>query len=217
MPSEFLFFGAGFSLFWFVLVCIGRFWHVSGTGFEDSGLIEQQTPLVQAEAAGGEVVASEVDDVVAKQAEAAEFGLRVVSITGDGVGGGGVTKGHPMGQFFGERRGEEALHFRVASGGALGEFQSGLVRLPVAEAAEFPFREVLLGYGASGELGREDGLDFGEGIEPREKVFEFLAVMEAAVELLTDEVGEAGDFAGASHESKWSNGVVEWWSGGVVE
>src|SRR5712672_630148 len=54
---------------------------------------------------------------------------------------------------------------------------------PVAEAALFPFGEVLFGDGAAVEVGREDGFDFGEGVEPRKDGFVGLMVVETEVEL----------------------------------
>jgi hypothetical protein len=192
---------------WFVLLCFGWFWSVGGTVFEKLVQLEQETALVEAKAASGKVVTAEADDVVAKQAEPAEFGLRIISMASDEIGGGRVTEGDPAGQFFGERGGEEALDFQVARerARALEEFASSLVRLPIAKAAAFPLGDVLLRDRASGEFGGEDGADVGQRIKPLEEVFEFLTVVEAEVELFADLVRKTGDFAGASH----GNGAME--------
>ena len=49
----------------------------------------------------------------------------------------------------------------------------------------------------------EDGLDFGEGVEPFDEIHAGFAVVEALVELVAEVVGEvvgeAGDFAGTFH------------------
>ena len=55
--------------------------------------------------------------------------------------------------------------------------------------------EVLFGDGAAGEVGGEDALDFGEGVEPGEEARVRLGVVEAAVELLAEVAGEGSDFA----------------------
>src|SRR5882672_5962118 len=53
---------------------------------------------------------------------------------------------------------------------------------PIAEAALFPFGEVLFGDGAAAEVSREDGFDFGEGVEPGEDRFVRLMVVKTEVE-----------------------------------
>ena len=69
---------------------------------------------------------------------------------------------------------------------------------PVAEAALFPFGEVLLGDGAAFEFGGEDGFDFGQGVEPGEDGFVGLVVVETEVELLAELMRETRDFADTS-------------------
>jgi len=69
---------------------------------------------------------------------------------------------------------------------------------PVAEAALFPFGEVLFGDGAAVEVGREDGFDFRKGVEPRKDGFVRLMVVETEVELFAEGVRETGDFADTS-------------------
>ena len=72
---------------------------------------------------------------------------------------------------------------------------------PIAEAALFPFGEVLFGDGAVVEVGGEDGFDFGEGVEPREEGFAILALFEALVELVLDGMRQTGDFS--DHKFVW--------------
>jgi hypothetical protein len=69
---------------------------------------------------------------------------------------------------------------------------------PVAEAALFPFGEVLFGDGAAVEVSRKDGFDFGEGVEPGQDRFVGLMVVKTEVELFAEVVRETGDFADAS-------------------
>ena len=57
-------------------------------------------------------------------------------------------------------------------------------------------------------MGGEDGLDFRQPVEPREKVLGRLAILEALVELLTDGQREPGDFAVACHWSPRVRGIV---------
>jgi hypothetical protein len=68
---------------------------------------------------------------------------------------------------------------------------------PIFIAAVAPFAEVLLGDEAAVELFGEDGLDFGQGVEPIEERTSEFAVAEAEVEGFADVPREAGDFAAA--------------------
>jgi hypothetical protein len=70
-----------------------------------------------------------------------------------------------------------------------------LVLEPALKPAETPFGEVFWADGRAIELGGEDLLDFGEGVEPAQNVVSGVIVFEAAVELVADVVGEASDFA----------------------
>src|ERR1051325_1105293 len=81
-----------------------------------------------------------------------------------------------------------------------GEVESVLADLPIVEAAAFPFGQVLRTDGAGFEFLFKGGLDFGEGIEPMTDGFGPFVVLNAAVELLTDGMREASDFAGASFQ-----------------
>ena len=71
---------------------------------------------------------------------------------------------------------------------------------PVEVAAGVPGGEVLGFDGGAVEMFVEDGLDFGEPIEPFNEVHAGFAVVEALVEFFAERAGEAGDFAGAFHE-----------------
>ena len=69
---------------------------------------------------------------------------------------------------------------------------------PIAEAALFPFGEVLFGDGTVIEIDSEDGFDFGERVEPGEDGFGGEAVVEFEIELFAEGMREASDFADAS-------------------
>jgi len=70
-----------------------------------------------------------------------------------------------------------------------------LAELPGLEAAIFPFGEVLRGDGAALEVFFEDGLDFGQVVEPNGEADGGVAGIEALVELVADLGREVGDFA----------------------
>ena len=82
--------------------------------------------------------------------------------------------------------------------GELEELGGVVLEEPVAEAALFPFGEVLFGDGATFEVGGEDGFDFRERVEPGENRFLRLVVVETEVELVAYGVRDTGDFADAS-------------------
>ena len=105
--------------------------------------------------------------------------------------------GEPAGEFVGEVAGEGWFaEFRFAVE-VLDEFESVLADEPVAEAAVFPFGEILFGDRAGVEVVGERLLDWGEGVEPGENGFGGLAGLEALVELVANGVRKTGDFAGA--------------------
>jgi len=89
------------------------------------------------------------------------------------------------------RTGKSALHDREE----LKEVGGVVLEEPVAEAALFPFGEVLFGDGAVVEVGGEDGFDFGERVEPGENGFGGEAIVEFEVELFAEVVREPTDFA----------------------
>jgi hypothetical protein len=82
--------------------------------------------------------------------------------------------------------------------GELEELGGVVLEEPIAEAALFPFGEVLFGDGAVVEVGGEDGFDFGDGIEPGKDGFVGLMVVETEVDFVAEVVGETSDFADAS-------------------
>jgi hypothetical protein len=86
----------------------------------------------------------------------------------------------------------------TAAGNELEELGGVVLEEPVAEAALFPFGEVLFGDGTAVEFSREDGFDFGEGVEPGQDRFVRLMVVKTEVELFAEVVRETGDFADAS-------------------
>ena len=145
----------------------------------------------------------EAGDVGAEVAEAAlaGFGVGVFGVEG-AYGDGGVVKGEPAGEFVGEGAGQRfgAEGFFVIE--VVGEGEGTVAGEPVAVAAIFPLGKVGRGEGLGGELGGEDGLDLGEGVEPLEEGSAGLAVEAAAVELVADGGGETGDFSGAGHGGK---------------
>jgi hypothetical protein len=72
--------------------------------------------------------------------------------------------------------------------------EGGLLEEPGGMVAFFPFGEVSLADGASGEGGGQDLQDLGIGIEPDDDGFAGLAVAQAGVDLLANMMGQAGDF-----------------------
>ena len=80
------------------------------------------------------------------------------------------------------------------------QFEAILVLDPVLVAALHPLGEVGLFDGLTVEVGLEDGLDFGEGVEPVHQYLADFAVAEAVVEFFAELVGEAGNFSGAHGE-----------------
>ena len=114
---------------------------------------------------------------------------------GEGVGGDGEAEGEPMHELISELSGGGlgASGIGVIGGG---EFEGVLPHFPGAEAAFGPFVEVLFGYRPAGEVGGQDDLDVGVGVEPIEEARAGFAVIKAAVEFVADGAGETGDFAG---------------------
>jgi hypothetical protein len=149
----------------------------------------------------GEVAAAQAGELAGQLEEGGELGGVV------GRAGGELLKGAAQGD--GERGGEDGGEGVVLAGDLLeagGFLADGaepgaglLVAEPVGIAALFPVAEVGFVDGAAAEVGGEDGLDFGEGVEPGDEGRGRLAVVEAGVELVTEGLREAGDFAGAGH------------------
>src|ERR1051325_1657527 len=118
----------------------------AGGGFE-----EGEAFLFEENAFGAEVAAAEGDDGIAEVVELLELGLGVAIGGREGVEGGGVAEGNPVGKVSGDGAGESLL-----GGGGVGviggEFEGGATELPVAEAGLFPVGEVLLVDGLALEL-----------------------------------------------------------------
>jgi hypothetical protein len=112
---------------------------------------------------------------------------------------GGVAAGEDGGEMVDEAGavlvGSGLREFGGVHGQVLGLTEELGVNLPGKEAAGAPFAEVLFADGVAVELGGEDGLDLGEGVEPGEEGLARLGVGEAVVELGAKGFGEAGDFA----------------------
>ena len=126
-------------------------------------------------------------------------------------GGMGAVEGHFIqedgiagGDGVGKAVGEVAVGEAGELGGVGGEFAGGFEKIlggePVEEAAIVPFGEVLGANRDAGEMLGEEGLDFGEGVEPLNEFHAGFAVVEALVELVAELVRETGDFAGAFHD-----------------
>ncbi len=106
-------------------------------------------------------------------------------------------EGQPTGEFVGEAFGEGWVAQGLFVVEVADEGEGVLVDKPVAVAADLPVVEVGRGDGGGVEIGGQDGLDFGEGVEPVEEGGAGFVVEEALVELVADGGGETGDFAGA--------------------
>ena len=144
-------------------------------------------------------------------------------ILGEDVGRDGAVEGHFVKENgvagddgVGEAVGEMAVGEAGELGGVGGEFAGGFEEIlggkPVEEAALVPFGEVLGADGDAVEVFGEEGLDFGEGVEPLDEVHAGFAVVEALVELVAEGARETGDFAGAFHRIRglWVNFYHGW-------
>jgi hypothetical protein len=131
--------------------------------------------------------------------EAAEFGFGVVLSWGQGISGGGIAKEEPVDKLVEGLDGGRELRAGAFGIGVFGEgvseFEGVLAELPVAEAVLGPVVEVLFGDGFGLEVFGEDGLDFGEGVEPREDGLVGFGIVETAVDLVAEGAREASDFS----------------------
>ena len=158
--------------------------------------------LPEAGDGGAVIIAAEAGEFAVDFDEADEAFLGVDFVLGEEVFG-------LAGEFEGEEGGE-TVAVSPAIGGvfqdfglfgeAFGEVLGVLEAEPVLVAALFPFAEVGFVDGAAAEVFGQDGLDFGEGVEPVEDFGGGLAVFEAVADLFAEGEGEAGDFA-AGHGS----------------
>jgi hypothetical protein len=162
---------------------------------------------IEAEALGGVVTATELDGVGTEFAQAPP--LLGAVLCGECAGGEGVTGGNGVGEEVSNR--EVGVEVSGVLGKLPGKRQGFLLEEPIPVAALLPFREVLGEDGFTGENGGHDGLDFGKGVEPGGQVFGLLAVVKAAVQLVADAAGEAGDFAGASGVHTGLLRAESWW------
>jgi hypothetical protein len=74
-----------------------------------------------------------------------------------------------------------------------------LVALPFAKAALSPLAEVLLVERPAREIGFEDLLDFGQGIEPFDQSCSIRAILKAAIKLTTKDLRQPRNFSSSSH------------------
>jgi hypothetical protein len=162
------------------------------------GELDLKALAFEADALGVMGLALEGGDIRAELAEAALAGVRAFG--GEGLDGdGGVVKGEPAGEFVGEEAGQGVVAEGFFVVEVAGQGEGVAAGEPVGVAAVFPLGEVGGGDGLGGEVGGEDGVDLPEGVEPIEEGWARLVVEEAAVEMVADGEGEAGDFSGASH------------------
>jgi len=116
------------------------------------------------------------------------------------LGRSGVLDGDPVSQFIIEWAGEGLIPEGVLVL-EIGDHSEGIVTdLPVAKTALVPFGEICRDDSVAVEVGFEDGLDFGQGVEPLEEGFTLFTVLHTAIELFTDFVRETSDFSGAGHK-----------------
>jgi hypothetical protein len=164
---------------------------------------------LEVNALGLVLFALEASDIGGGLAEEPPLGGGVEVLGGEGAdGGGSVAQGEPAGELVGEGTGEG---FVAEGEGVLevtGEGKGVEAGEPVAVAAGFPMGEVGRGDGLGVEVGGQDGLDLGEGVEPVEEGGAGLVVEEAAVELVTDGEREPGDLAGASNSIQIHSSVL---------
>lgn len=165
--------------------------------------------LLEFEVGGAEVIAAEAGELALGIADAfpalVDIGTVAKPVLGgaDEVGGGDGGKG--IGDFPGTEAGVQGI-------GLFGELKGEVAGFPEFEpvliAALAPFGEVLLGDGAAAKEFGEDTLDFGEGVEPGEELGAGGAVIDALVEFIAEDAGEAGDFAfaGGGHGEGWIDG-----------
>jgi hypothetical protein len=166
-------------------------WHGACAECAHCRLVEALT--IEAEALGSVVTATELDGVGTEFAQAPP--LLGAVLCGERAGGESVTGGDAVGEEVSNR--EVGVEVSGVLGKLAGERQGFLLEKPISVAALLPFGEVLGADVFASENGGHDGLNLGKGVEPGGEAFGLLAVVEAAVQLVADVAGEAGDFAGA--------------------
>ena len=153
------------------------------------------------EAGGVVVAATEFDDGLSGLAEGAQLceggGVQVLALGGEN---GAVAEGDGGGEVVGEGlAGGDGLEFLLVGGEVLGVGEEVLFEEPFLVAGVAPVGEVLFADGLGVEFFGEEGLGFGQGVEPLEGGGGFGAVGQAGVELGANVPREAGDFSGACH------------------
>ena len=94
----------------------------------------------------------------------------------------------------------------VAFGALVGEIAEAdaafFLEKPLLKAAAAPGGDVVFGDGPAGEAFVEDALHFGQRVQPGDEFAAEGAVVEAAIEFVTNGAGQAGDFSSSgSHVS----------------
>ncbi len=149
--------------------------------------VEFEAVALQGQALDLVVRAAELGEVGAELAQVMPAGDWIQVFGGEELGcSGGVLEGEPAGEFFGEVFGEGWVAQGVFVVEVADEGEGVLVDEPVAVTADFPMVEVGGRDGGGVELGGEEGLDFGEGVEPGEDGRAAFVVEEALVELVAD-------------------------------
>jgi hypothetical protein len=123
------------------------------------GALEAKPFPLDVEALGLEIVAAEARDIGAKLAQARPFDLRVGFSGNEGLSGGGIMNGNPLGQFLIELIGEGLVAESGFVAEAGDEGKGVLTDLPFAVTAILPFSKVGGRDGPSVELSLENRLD----------------------------------------------------------
>lgn len=164
-------------------------------GLSGGGEVEGQALLFEGEAASAEFAAAEGQEEHGEMAEMAQ------GFIGAGIGGrkspgcGSEAEENPTGEFFRHVGRENLLEFGIAVIEGGGKSDGFLTVEPVTEAVVPVVGEVLLVDGSAVELGFEEGLGFGQGIEPREEGIGGFGILEALIDLLLDGSRQGGDFS----------------------
>jgi len=157
------------------------------------GLVEAF--FLDLDAAGVEVAAAEADDVLGEETE----GFASFFKFGRGLGlpvhrGLGVVEGEEAEKGIGKAIGGPG-EIAGVGGQFAGLLEELLVAEPFAVAALFPFGEVLGADGAAAEVVGEDGLNFGDFVEPFGDLDGGLASIEELIGFFAKGTGQMGDFA----------------------
>ena len=160
-------------------------------------MFQVQPGVLRIQAFGSQFGAAEAGNVGAKLAQPSPSAGTVWFVGDERFGGSGVVEGDPMSQPAADGIAQGLVAEGLFIIELLDEIESVLADEPVAVAAMPPLGQVDFVEGAPVEVGGEHGLDFGDRVEPFEDGVGLFAVVEAAIELLTDVVREACDFSAA--------------------